>query len=296
MAALTVACLIVAACGSNVAESSRARVTTPSSATATTEPSAANRALVDAAVQRLWVERDLAALDEYWSPDYVEHAMEGDKGSGWFRTVAGAVTANPNSHYMQLLSLAEGDLVLSVSTDNFSGSDELDFDLVRVTDGKIAELWDATEALSTTANESGHTTTDGLAAPIGQGPLDANRSLVQGYLQTALVEGRWDDIARYFKGNTYIQHSAIAADGVDSVRAFFVGLRDAGTPFTYSDVHVVLAEGDYVLAVSRGDFGGATSTYWDLFRIQDDAIAEHWDVIEAVPPGAVDRYFSSLPR
>ena len=311
-------CIVIAACSSEPAASSPTSTaivaistTAPSTTTAaatsaptTPTPSTstlhgfdaeAARALVDTAMQRLWIERDPTALDEYWAPDYVEHTMQGDQGRDWLRTVAGAAAGNPDTRYTQLLSLAEGDLVLSVSTDNFTGPDVLDFDLVRVADGKIAELWDATGPLSTTPNASGHTSTDGLTAPIEQSSRDANRTLIGDYLQTALVEGRWDEIAPYFHGNDYIQHSSIATDGVDSVRAFFVGLRDAGNPFTYSETRVVLADGNYVLAVSRGDFGGTTSTYWDLFRVHDGAIAEHWDVIEAVPAAAVDRYFSSLP-
>lgn len=49
---------------------------------------------------------------------------------------------------------------------------------------------------------------------------------------------------------------------------------------------MILGEGNFVLVVSEGSFGGQLSSYYDLFRIQDGKIAEHWDTIEAIPPRA----------
>jgi predicted SnoaL-like aldol condensation-catalyzing enzyme len=37
-----------------------------------------------------------------------------------------------------------------------------------------------------------------------------------------------------------------------------------------------------VLLQSEGEFGGPVA-YWDLFRVADGKIVEHWDVIAPVP-------------
>ena len=42
----------------------------------------------------------------------------------------------------------------------------------------------------------------------------------------------------------------------------------------YTTVHQVLAQGNYVLAVSEGYFGGAPTSYYDLWRIENGKIAE----------------------
>nr|WP_297767287.1 hypothetical protein [uncultured Butyrivibrio sp.] len=39
-------------------------------------------------------------------------------------------------------------------------------------------------------------------------------------------------------------------------------------------------DGDYALACSEGTFGGVPTTYYDLFRVENGFIAEHWDVME----------------
>ena len=48
----------------------------------------------------------------------------------------------------------------------------------------------------------------------------------------------------------------------------------------------LLHEGNFVLVVSEGSFGGKPSAYYDMYRIQGGKIAEHWDTIEAIPPRA----------
>ena len=50
----------------------------------------------------------------------------------------------------------------------------------------------------------------------------------------------------------------------------------------YTTVHQVLAQGNYALAVSEGTFGGAPTSYYDLWRIENGKIAEHWDVMETI--------------
>ena len=49
-------------------------------------------------------------------------------------------------------------------------------------------------------------------------------------------------------------------------------------------LHRVLAEGSFVLSVSEGSLGGVHSSFYDLFRIAEGKIVEHWDTIEAIPP------------
>lgn len=52
----------------------------------------------------------------------------------------------------------------------------------------------------------------------------------------------------------------------------------------YSRARTVLGEGEFVLVVSEGTFAGAHSSFYDLFRVHDGTIAEHWDTIESIPP------------
>jgi predicted SnoaL-like aldol condensation-catalyzing enzyme len=49
-------------------------------------------------------------------------------------------------------------------------------------------------------------------------------------------------------------------------------------------VHAVSGEGNFVLVVNEGLFDDKPSILYDFYRVQDDLIIEHWDVIESIPP------------
>lgn len=59
-------------------------------------------------------------------------------------------------------------------------------------------------------------------------------------------------------------------------------MAEQGITMQYTTNHKVLGEGNFVLAISEGSFGGEATSYYDLFRIQDGKIAEHWDVMETL--------------
>ena len=50
----------------------------------------------------------------------------------------------------------------------------------------------------------------------------------------------------------------------------------------YTTTHQVLADGNFVLAVSEGTYGDVPTAYYDLCRVEIGKIAEHWDVMETI--------------
>ena len=51
----------------------------------------------------------------------------------------------------------------------------------------------------------------------------------------------------------------------------------------YDRIHRVLGEGNFVLVVSEGSLAGNHTSFYDLIRVADGKIAEHWDTIETIP-------------
>jgi predicted SnoaL-like aldol condensation-catalyzing enzyme len=56
-----------------------------------------------------------------------------------------------------------------------------------------------------------------------------------------------------------------------------------GITMKYDQIHRVLGEGNFVLVVSEGNLGGQQISFYDLFRVKNGKIAEHWDTIEPIP-------------
>lgn len=51
----------------------------------------------------------------------------------------------------------------------------------------------------------------------------------------------------------------------------------------------MLAQVKIVLAASEGTFGGISTSYYDLWLVENDKIAGHWDVMRPVRMSPLDR-------
>ena len=79
-------------------------------------------------------------------------------------------------------------------------------------------------------------------------------------------------------GNLDVAESDFLAHHFEQLAA----MAEQGITMVYNKTHMVLADGDYGLACSEGTFGGVPTTYYDLFRVENGFIAEHWDVMETL--------------
>ena len=130
-------------------------------------------------------------------------------------------------------------------------------------------------------NPSGHTQVDGT---LEKKDIDKEetRNIVASFVGDILRGENPDKLTSYFDGDKYIQHNISIADGLSGLGAALEALGKQGIRMIYNKTYFVLADGDYALAVSEGTFGGAPTYYYDLFRVENGKIAEHWDVMETI--------------
>ena len=175
----------------------------------------------------------------------------------------------------------DGDKVFLHTVYDFAGAGEqVAFDVFRFDeDGLIAEHWDNLAAMAE-PNPSGRTQVDGQVEATDLEATEANRELVRGFLADVMQGQHPERTPEYFDGDAYLQHNTQIADGLSGLGAALAAMAEQGVSMVYDTVHMVLAQGDMVLAVSEGSFGGAPTSYYDLWRVEDGKIAEHWDVME----------------
>ena len=130
---------------------------------------------------------------------------------------------------------------------------------------------------------SGHTMIDGPTIASDLDKTDANKALMQRYMED-LLAGRRETFPTYFNGTQYIQHNPWVADTIPGLIAGLQALAAKGQAVVYKSVHKILGEGNFVLVVAEATFGGVPTAIYDLFRIANGKIAEHWDTLEAIPP------------
>lgn len=177
----------------------------------------------------------------------------------------------------------DGDKVFLQTIYNFAGAGEqVAFDIFRFDEnGKIVEHWDNLADLAE-PNPSGHTQTDGTMEVTDLDKTEENRKLVKNFLYDVMQGNNLDKTPDYFDGDKYIQHNTGIADGVSGLNDALGALAKQGISMVYDKVHMVLAQGNFVLAVSEGTFGGEPTSYYDLWRVENGKIAEHWDVMETI--------------
>lgn len=178
----------------------------------------------------------------------------------------------------------DGDFVFLHTEYNFFGP-KVGFDVFRFEDGRIVEHWDNIAEIAK-PNPSGRTQLDGSTVAIDLDKTDENKALIDNFVQAILIKGDMSKISQFIgnEDSAYIQHNSMVADGLSGLGKAMGALAKAGMPMIYKKNHIILGEGNFVLAISEGVFLNKEVAFYDLFRIENGKIVEHWDVIENIPP------------
>lgn len=97
----------------------------------------------------------------------------------------------------------------------------------------------------------------------------------------------WDfEAASGFLGADYIQHSPGVGDGLAGLKAFIEGVPAPVKASLKTEIRRVLVDGDMVAVHTLNTMPGLSRVIVDFFRVENDKVVEHWDVVQDVPPTA----------
>lgn len=218
----------------------------------------------------------------YINPNkYIQHNLGVADGLAGFGALLSQLPPN-SAKVTTVRAFQDGDFVFTHTDYNFFGP-KIGFDIFRFEDGKIVEHWDNLQETAK-PNPSGHTMIDGATELKNLDKTEVNKTLVGNFVDDILVNGRMEKLAGYFDGDNYIQHNPNIPDQLSGLGATLEALGKQGIVMKYDKIHRVLGEGNFVLVVSEGHFGKDHNAFYDLFRVENGKIAEHWDVIEKMTP------------
>ncbi|MFP4846731.1 nuclear transport factor 2 family protein [Winogradskyella sp. PE311] len=221
----------------------------------------------------------------YINPEkYIQHNLGvGDGLAGFGEVMQHAPPGGFKANVIR--AFQDGDYVFAHTEYDFFGP-KAAFDVFRFEDDKIVEHWDNMLPVSS-ANPSGHTQFDGATSLTDLDKTEANKTKVQDFINTVLLKGEMDVITNYINPKNYIQHNPGVADGLEGFGAAMKYFAENKMVMEYDTLHKVLGQGNFVLTLSEGKFGKDVHTaFYDLFRLEDGLIVEHWDVIAPIPPKA----------
>lgn len=217
----------------------------------------------------------------YINPNkYIQHNLAVGDGLAGFGAVLQALpkgSAKANTYR----AFQDGNFVFTHTEYDFFGP-KIGFDIFRFEDGKIVEHWDNLQETAK-PNPSGHTMIDGTAELKDLDKTETNKTLVQNFVNDILVNGKMEKLQDYYNGDNYKQHNPLIGDGLSGLGKALGEWAKQGITMKYDTVHKVLGEGNFVLVVSEGHLAGKHSSFYDLFRVENGKIAEHWDTIEEIP-------------
>lgn len=212
---------------------------------------------------------------------YIQHNLAVADGLEGFGALLQALP--PNSAKVNTVrAFQDGDFVFTHTEYNFFGP-KIGFDVFRFEDGKIVEHWDNLQETAE-PNPSGHTMIDGDKELKDLDKTEVNKTLVTTFVEDILINGKMEKLAGYYDNDNYIQHNPMIPDKVSGLGSVLGELAKQGIFLKYDKIHRVLGQGNFVLVISEGHFGKDHNAFYDLFRVENGKIAEHWDVIEKMTP------------
>lgn len=236
------------------------------------------------AVISIFRDRDLGAVERYFAEPLIQHDPNIADGLAGLRSLAAEVARSPSTDVTIYRTVVDDNTVMLHSKyDGMPGfpGPAIAFDLFRFKNGKIVEHWGG-QGAEAGLNLSGRSQIDGPTDVVDRDKTEANRSLVRNFKQVVTVDLRFDRVNEFIDDDRYFQHASKVGDGIARLKARVSEVAKPGTapvliPRRY------IAEGNFVLAVVEARTDRPTTNY-DLFRVENGRIVEHWDVLSSIPP------------
>lgn len=241
--------------------------------------------LVLAVFMAAFVDHDPEAARQHVAPGYIQHNPQVETGAEGLINLIPIIEQSGMTATTHRV-ITEGDMVVLHNTydnaDAFGASSLAAFDVFRVEDGKVAEHWDNLQPIPETTM-SGRGMTDGATEITDLDRTEENKELVVGFVRDVLGGAAPENVTKYMDPAVYMQHNPNIADGLDGLMAAIKAFADQGQVITKFEPQLVVAEGNFVFVASDAIMGGEPWAFFDLWRVEDGKIVEHWDVVSPIP-------------
>lgn len=244
------------------------------------------KTIAEKAQQAFFKDYSEEGLKKYFNEDYIQHNPYTPTGLAPILSFLPGLKQAGTTYETHRL-LQDGDFIVAHNSyDNaeaFGAKEMVAFDIYRIENGKVAEHWDAVTA-KVTETASGRSQVDGPTTIEDLGKTEENKELIKNFMNDVMMGANPSKITEYISAEQYDQHNTAVKDGLAGLNEAIEYLSSQNNMFVYKKVHKILGEGNFVLTQSEGEWnGGKPHAFYDLYRIADGKIVEHWDVIQEIP-------------
>ena len=225
------------------------------------------------------------ALDKYTGDRYTQHSTGvGDGKQGFMEFFGPFLQRNPVRDIQVVRAIEDGRYVFVhvyqslnngevkwVTADLFDTDDE----------DRMIEHWDVI-APYVEKTASGRTMVDGPTEVEDLDKTVQNKEIVREFISEVVQAHHTEKATNYVSTEEYHQHNPNAEDGLEGFAKHSQRLAEAGTPMKYHKVHHLIGQGNFVVTFSHVQMGASHFAVFDIFRLKDNLIVEHWDVQEKI--------------
>ncbi|MCW9036249.1 MAG: nuclear transport factor 2 family protein [Rhodospirillales bacterium] len=212
---------------------------------------------------------------------YIQHNPQTHEGSEGLAVLFQRLSkTSPRVNIVR--AFEDGDFVFAHTEYDFSRRN-IGFEVFRFEDGRAVEHCDNIQA-RLGPNQSGHSMVDGATEAVDHESTETNRAIVRSFVKMVLIDGQLDRLTDYVDKDTYVEHNPRLTDDLSGLYLALEAKDNGSRQIDYQQIHRVLAEGNFVLCVSEGNFDGNHCAFYNLFRVTDGMLVEHWDTTENISP------------
>ena len=249
--------------------------------------------------------------DKFIAEDYIQHSPFQRSGrAAMMKTFSVIARRDEIPEVMRpapVTFVAEGDLVVLVAVDSLPEKEgggkytTTHFNMFRVKNGLLSEHWHPDDSppcpgLPSAAEGgpqpvTGATGTAQFALLTASSPQLANNKRLVFDVSRQLVEAGHEEVADMYLADDIVEHNPNIATGRAGVKAWYASREHKPIePTLRAPLVAMVAEGNLVVQIVKVELPdpfrkGAiyTTTWFDMYRIADGRIVEHWDA--AIKPG-----------
>jgi predicted SnoaL-like aldol condensation-catalyzing enzyme len=212
---------------------------------------------------------------------YIQHNPQTHEGGEGLAALFKRLSkSSPRVNIVRIFS--DGDYVFGHTEYDFSSS-RVGFEVFRFEGDHTVEHWDNIQSRKG-PNLSGHSMVDGETTVSDLNKTESNRELVRLFVDQVLIGGGIQQLPHFISVESLVEHNPRLSDGMQSIHNALTEQSEKGSlVIQYDKLHRLLAEGNFVLSVCEGFINGRHSSFYDLYRLCDDKIVEHWDTTETIP-------------
>lgn len=231
-------------------------------------------------------QRKAELIPEFVRKDYIQHNPTVKQGRAGITEMINYLKTLPpppaGAKSPIIRAIQEGDFVVTHLDIQFMGKHMAVIDFFKLKDGMLAEHWDAIQEIPD-QNVAIVTATNG-SSEINNNAVAIDSKYVVEQFYNAIINKQ---TAAGFIHNNYMEHDPAV---IKNDKGLINYLSD--DPTRDIKLYRIIGEGDFVAVQSSFKRAGKQFALYEIFRIAEGKIAEHWSVEQVTPDGVeVDSMF-----